>query len=101
MSTSCGVPSSWLSNVIVNRTSAGAWTVFWSNATLCATRVIPGSPGGPPEPGGAPDGAGEPPGSPPAVSLGGSQPWSSTIATTSVIAIAQSTVLGQAGAGRF
>src|SRR5262245_39374668 len=106
MSTSCGVPSSLLSNVILNGAPAGALTESVSNLTPWATIVIP--PGGPPEPGGGspeaggpPDAPGDAPGSPPVAARGGNQPWSRTTATTTTIAMAQRSVLGQVGAGPF
>src|SRR3954447_20953068 len=105
MSMSWFVPSSSLSNVILNGAPAGASSFATLNFTSLATTVRPPG-GGPPEPG-APDAPGDPPGAgdPPAVSLaadfGGNQPWVNTTPTRSRMPIAQNRRFGHVGAGSF
>src|SRR5436309_7211613 len=108
MSTSWGVPASWLSKWIVNGLSAGAVSVATSN--LMPDAVIASAPGaGPPEPPGPPDpagppdppGAGDPPGVPPDAVRGGNQPAFSATAATMSKANTVRSVFGQAGGGSF
>src|SRR5687768_5584039 len=95
MSTSCGVPASWLSNVILNGASAGAVMLVLSNFTCTATSEI--SPGAP---GGGPDGAGDDPPSPaPLAERGGNQPRLSATDARTRTAMRDSITFGQPGAG--
>src|SRR5215213_11473001 len=97
MSTSCGVPESLLSKLILNGLSAGAEMADTLNFTFSATIAI--SPGAPD--GGA-DAPAPAPASPSAVAgRGGNQPAFRATATTSPIAVNASSTFGQTGGGGF